>query len=275
MTPRRFIVGYDRSPEARAAAEWALDAAARTGATLEFLFAYEWPAAPPVWPDGETDRGIRGALEEAVAMARQTDPPVPAELTIVHNGAAPTLVERSADAGLIVLGSRGHSAVTGLLGSVSVAVSAHARCPVVVVRGTPGPAAPVVVGVDDSASAQTALRFAVEEAVARHVPLRVIRAWTPVTGLWAETPIVTRAVTTAERQSFDEVVAGWRAKHPELDIRAEAVVRHPADALTEASATAQLLVVGSRGRGAVRGMLLGSVSQHLLRHAGCPVAVVH
>jgi nucleotide-binding universal stress UspA family protein len=70
-------------------------------------------------------------------------------------------------------------------------------------------------------------------------------------------------------------MAGWREKYTDLDLSDEAVVEHPASALTRASTTAQLLVVGSRGRGAVRGMLLGSVSQHVLRYSACSVAVVH
>ncbi|GAA3337457.1 universal stress protein [Amorphoplanes nipponensis] len=284
MTARKIIVGYDRSPDARAAARWALDEAVRTGAPVEFFYAYEWPTwapaastvpAPAVWPDGETDRAIKGALHEAVALAKESHPSVRTDISIVNNSAALTLIGRSEEAGLIVLGSRGHSAVVGLLGSVSVAVSGHAHCPVVVVRGEPEAGGPIVAGVDDSGSAQLALGFAVEEAVARRVPLRVIRAFAPVTGLWEDTPMVTRSVTAAERRPLDELVAGWREKHPDLDISVEALVEHPAAALTEASTDAQLLVVGSRGRGAVRGMLLGSVSQHLLRHAACTVAVVH
>ena len=87
--------------------------------------------------------------------------------------------------------------------------------------------------------------------------------------------MVTRTVAPAERQTFDELVAGWRDRCPEVEISAEAVVEHPAAALALASTTAQLLVVGTRGHGALPGMLLGSVSQHLLRHSACTVAVVH
>ncbi|GID32570.1 universal stress protein [Paractinoplanes brasiliensis] len=284
MTARRIIVGYDRSTDAKAAARWALDEALRTGAAVEFLYAYEWPAwlpatstvpAPSVWPDGETDRAIQGALNEAAALAKQSHPSVPTHVTFVHNSAALELIGRSAGASLVVLGCRGHSGVTGLLGSVSVAVSAHAKCPVVVVRGEPAGEAPVVVGVDDSPSAQVALVFAVEAALARGVGLRVIRAWPQVTGLWEQSQIVTRVVTEQERRPFDELIAGWQRKHPELTISAEAVVAHPAAALAEAGRDAQLLVVGTRGRGAMLGMVLGSVSQHVLRHSPCTVVVAH
>jgi len=284
MASRKIIVGYDRSAEAKAAAAWALDEASHTGATVEFCYAYAWPTwapaasmipSPAVWPDGETDQAIRAALNEAGATARRTHPRVRTAIAVVHAPATLTLIDRSAEAELIVLGSRGHSSVTGLLGSVSVAVSAHAHCPVIVVRGKAEATAPIVVGVDDSETALSALAFATEQALTRQVPLRVIRAWKPVTGLWEGTPMATRSVSDAERHAFDELIAGWWEKYPDLKLSAEAVVEHPASALALASRTAQLLVVGSRGRGAVRGMLLGSVSQHVLRNAGCSVAVVH
>ncbi|MET8148601.1 universal stress protein [Actinoplanes sp. NPDC049668] len=278
------MVGYDRSPGGKAAAAWALDEAARTSAPVEFFFAYEWPIWAPatntmpvvsVWPDGETDRAIREFLDGAVASAKRTHPGVPTHVSTVNNGAALTLIDRSHEARLIVLGARGHSAVAGLLGSVSVAVSAHARCPVIVVRGETSAQAPIVVGIDDSPQAPAVLAFAVEQAAARAVPLRVIRAWKPVSGIWEDSPIVTRTITQTERQPFDDLVASWREKYPQVDISAEAVLDHPAGALAHASKTAQLLVVGTRCRGAVRGMLLGSVSQHVLRQSACTVAVVH
>jgi nucleotide-binding universal stress UspA family protein len=231
--------------------------------------------SPAVWPDGETDRAIKDGLNEAVAAAKRTHPTVRTTISIVHNEAALPLIDRSVEAGLIVLGSHGHSTVAGLLGSVSVAVSAHAKCPVIVARGQSPATAPIVVGVDDSASAQSALAFAVEQAAARGVPLRVIRAWAPVTSPWGLTPGAVAFDPENDRGQLDELVAGWQAKYPQVEITAEVVVEHPAAALTAASAGAQLLVVGTRGRGAVRGMLLGSVSQHLLRHSACTVAVVH
>ncbi|PRY32396.1 universal stress protein [Pseudosporangium ferrugineum] len=274
MNTRKIIVGYDRSAQSRAAAAWALDEAARTGAPVEFFYAYEWPAwapaastvpVPAVWPDGETDRAIRSGLHEAVAAARRSHPGVRTDVSIVHASAALTLIDRSAGASLIVVGSHGHSAVTGLLGSVSVAVSARARCPVVVVRGDPLPGRDVVAGVDDSPAAHLVLGFAFEEAAARHAALRIIRARAPHPGPPAGD----------ERGALDELAAPWHAKFPRVDLHLELPAEHPAAALTTAASTAGLLVVGSRGRGALRGMLLGSVSQHLLHHAPCTVAVVH
>jgi nucleotide-binding universal stress UspA family protein len=284
MSHRTIVVGYDRSTDAKIAAHWALDEASRTGAPVEFFYAYEWPIwapaasmvpTPAIWPDEQTRQAIKDTLTEAVTEAEHSHPAVRTTIATADNEAALALVRRSADAGLIVLGSRGHSAVTNLLGSVSAAVSAHAQCPVVVVRGRPSGSSPIAVGVDGSAISEAALAFAAGEAANRGVPLLIIRAWKPPGGLWAESPIVTRAVSDAERQPFDDLVSIWREKFPRLDITAEAVVEHPAAALTQLSATTQLLVAGSRGRGALRGMLLGSVSQHLLRHAACDVAIVH
>jgi nucleotide-binding universal stress UspA family protein len=274
MNIRRIIVGYDRSADARNAARWALDEADRTGAPIEFFYAYEWPVwvasapyvpAGAIWPDAETDKAIKQSLRDAVEEARRTHPALHVTIKTVDGSAALALVERSAGAGLIVLGSRGHSAVTNLLGSVGVAVTAHAHCPVVVVRGEPAADAPVVVGVDGSASSEAALAFAIEQAAGRGVALRVIQAWKP------QTP----AVSEEESRRLDEVVAAWGEKFPGLAISVERPAEHPAAALTTASTEAQLLVIGSRGRGPLRGMLLGSVSQHLLRHSACSIAVVH
>jgi nucleotide-binding universal stress UspA family protein len=284
VTVRKIVVGYDNSRDARAAAGWALDAAERAGSPVEFLFAYEWPEwvpatstvrAPAVQPDGEIERTVNGMLNEVVALARQSHPSVRTETSTVNASAALTLIGRSAEAALVVLGSRGHSGVIGLLGSVSVAVSENAHCPVVVVRGDPDSTGPVVVGVDDSAPAEAALRFAAEQARLRSVPLRVVRAWFAATGLGDPTPGVSRMVTADDQQAFDNLVEQVRGEHPDVDITGETVMEHPAGALVRESATAQLLVVGTRGRGPVRGMLLGSVSQHVLRHATATVAVVH
>ena len=132
----------------------------------------------------------------------------------------------------------------------------------------------MVVGVDDSDCAQLALNFAFEQAAERGVPLRVIRAYAFTTGLWEDRPIVTEAILEGENRSLNDLVAAWQQKYPDVEVSATFLPEHPADALTDMSADAQLVVVGSRGRGAFRGMLLGSVSQHLLHRSPCTVAVV-
>jgi nucleotide-binding universal stress UspA family protein len=282
MTAKKIIVGFDRSPDARAAAGWALHEAARTGAMVEFFYAFEWPAWAPaasvipslaVWPDGETAQAIHSMLDEALTAAKLSHPGVRTRISTVNAPAALTLRDRSAEASMIVLGSRGRSAIASV-GSVSVAVSAHAHCPVVVVRGERAPGAPVVVGVDDSDCAELALTFAFDQAAARGVTLRVIRAGTFAIGIWEERPTVAETIIKSENASLDDLVAGWQQRYPGVEVSTTFVVEHPADALISASADAQLVVVGSRGRGAFRGMLLGSVSQHLLHRSPCTVAVI-
>jgi nucleotide-binding universal stress UspA family protein len=282
---KQIIVGYDGSDYAHAALLWALDEAARSGSAVGLVHADEWPvlapaasmvAAPELRPESHATEVIDGTLDRAVAAAKAVQPLVEVTAKTVRAHAAATLIGLSSTARLIVLGGHGRSAVAGMFGSVGAAVSAHAHCPVIVVRGeVPAAAAPVVAGVDGSAQASRVLAFAAEMAYTRKAPLRVIRAWPPVTGLWEETPMVTRTVTDHEREPFDGLVTDVRDTFPDLTIQTEAVVAHPAAALTRAGSGAQLLVVGSRGHGAVTGLLLGSVSQHLLRQSPCPVAVVH
>jgi nucleotide-binding universal stress UspA family protein len=283
MTATKILVGYDGSPDARRAARWALDEAARSGAPVEFFYAYEWPCYMPpaamapaqaVWPGADIDQAIEDRVADIAISAATSHPAVPVSTLIERGPAAATLIERSAGAGLVVLGSRGHSAVAGLLGSVTVAVTAGAHCPVVVVRGKPAPREPIVVGVDHSESALHALAFAFEQAAARDVALHVIRAWMPP----AFDPNRSRGpmdvVMADERQALSELVGRWREKFPAVHATEKVLFAHPAHALAEASMDAQLVVVGTRGRGAFRGTLLGSVSQHLLHHAESSVAVI-
>ncbi|SNY59157.1 universal stress protein [Paractinoplanes atraurantiacus] len=284
MTTGTVVIGYDGSPQSRMAAAWALDQAALTGAPAELLYAYEWPdwmaaasmvPSLPIFPTAEIRRQAGRVLADAVAAARRSHPGVPVTGTTVDTGADLSLIDRSAGAGLIVLGAHGHSAVPNLLGSTTVAVSAHAHCPVVVVRGTAQAHRPVVAGIDETADPHAVLGFAFDTALVRRAPLHVIRAWPPAIGMPSGTALTRGAVPAGIRRPFDELVAGWREKYPEVPITAQAVARHPAAALTDAGTAAQLLVVGSHGRGRLRGLLLGSVGQHLLRHAACPVAVAH
>jgi nucleotide-binding universal stress UspA family protein len=182
---------------------------------------------------------------------------------------------------MVVLGDRGLGGFTGLLiGSVAVAVTAHAACPVVVVRGpesdltAPLPE-PVVVGVDGSSTSEAALAFAFEEASLRRVPLVAVHVWRDLLLDATLAPLLDwDAIESDERQVLAERLAGWSEKYPDVAVRRLVAYDRPARALVGESGRAQLVVVGSRGRGGLHGMLLGSVSQALLHHAHCPVAVV-
>lgn len=306
MTKNPIVVGYDGSTQARAATRWALDEAARTDVPVRLLSVFEWLSGgswmgpgpgPGTWPDEVPRREAENELNAALAEARRTHPDVDVDGAVLDGPPALRLRESSERAALVVLGNRGHGGFTGLLtGSTSLAVSAHAHCPVVVVRGvdpsTGSRDGDVVVGVDGSPESLLALEFALAQAAGRGVPLRVLRSWhlpapawgTPLPGWNLVAPpggapgaplgFDPEEVRRAERAVLDEVLAERRRAHPEVDVRPEVALGGPAGTLIEATATAQLVVVGSRGRGGFRGLLLGSVSQQVLHHAACPVAVV-
>jgi nucleotide-binding universal stress UspA family protein len=286
MTTRPVLVGYDGSPGAEAALAWALDEAARTGAPVELAYALAWPPVVPapvtsadVWPMDDTRRAISAMLQTAVAQAAESHPGVAVAWLVLDGPAAPVLQDRSHGAALLVLGSRGHGGFAGLLlGSTAVAVSAHAHCPTVVVRGVePGPEARpgrVVVGVDFSACSLLALGFAFDQAAGRRVPLRVVHAWAPPPVRYGPPDLDPEEITLAERSAVEELLAGWRSKYPDVPVTVEVAADSPARVMVAATRHAQLAVVGSRGRGGFGGLLLGSVSQQLLHHSHCPVAVV-
>ena len=220
-------------------------------------------------------------LAEAVAEAVSTHPAVEVRSSMLAGSAAATLCELSGEARLLVVGNRGLGGIAGLLvGSTSTAVAAHAHCPVSVVRGEAdqGRGGPIVVGFDDSPHAQVAAAFAFEEAAMREADLVAVRAWTPPSMPWrSDVRPRNRDVAelgTAERHSLEFAVERLAAKHPSVAVTTRLVTGDARHALAEASAGAQLVVVGSRGRGGFPGLFPGSVSHFLLHHAHCPVAVV-
>ncbi|MDQ7910420.1 universal stress protein [Phytohabitans sp. ZYX-F-186] len=283
MTLHSIVVGYDASPDAESALEWALDEGARTGTAVTLVYAVEWRAvagpiglAPAVWPDDSVREAAEKFIATALARARESYPGVSVSGTVATGGSVAVLVEMSRQARLVVLGRRGHGGFAGLLvGSTSVAVSAHAHCPVVVVRGGQAPVGgPVVVGFDGSDCAQLAVEFGFAEAARRGVELRLVQAWTPPPPRWQPVEFDLDQEVARERAGLQEVAAGWQDKYPEVPATVHVVAGPPAEALIGASQGAQLVVVGSRGRGGFRGLLLGSVSQQLLHHAHSPVVVI-
>lgn len=193
---------------------------------------------------------------------------------LVAGPAAEVLCERSRGAGMVVVDGRGLAGgFPGLLmGSVSLPVAAFARGPVVVVRGHWRSAAryipgPVVVGADGSAASRSALGFGFEEAVLREAPLLAVCALADAPG----DPGGARQI----REDFEKLLDEAEQGSPEVTVRRRVADAGARAALLAAAQDAQMLVVGSRGRGGMRDMVLGSVSQAVLYHARCPVGVVH
>ncbi|MET7833670.1 universal stress protein [Micromonospora sediminicola] len=285
MSSEEILVGYDGSTDASVALDWALDEAGRSGRPVRLAYVFEWltvagwigpGVAPGVWPDETARRQVEELVRKAAADAAAERPGLTVHGEVFDGPPALVLQERSAEAGMLVLGSRGHGGFGGLLaGSTAVSVTAHAHCPVVVVRdGQAATSGPVVVGSDGSPSALRALGFAVERAAQRDVPLRVLRAWEPPGDRWVPPDFDPEETAATERAAAEAELAPWRESFPDVPVEIEAVPGSAAALLVEASRPAQLVVVGSRGRGGLRGMLLGSVSQQLIQHAHCPVAVV-
>jgi nucleotide-binding universal stress UspA family protein len=279
---QRIVVGYDGSAEARKAARWALDEATRSDVPVELVYAYEWPSYVPaaammpaaaVYPDVDTDLAVADMLGRAVDTAMSSHPGVRVWARIEHSTAAVALIQRAADASLVVLGGRRPGGMRAWLGSTSGSVSAHARCPVVVVRGEPRATDPVVAGVDESEAAGLVLGFAFEQAAVRGVPVRAVHGWSPPDGrdLLCDTNL--RAIDE-ERGRLESVVGCWRRRYPGIPVSAEVVVGSPGEVLAQAAAGAQLVVAGARGRRALRALLRPSVGRHLLHRARCSVALV-
>lgn len=285
-----IVVAVDGSPSALHAVRWAAREAERRAALLRLVHVghiepVRHPrqiSLPAEYRDAIVDQG-RHFLDEARDAAHQTVPDLPI-VTDLHTGhVVGALVNESKDAALMVLGSRGLGGFGSLLlGSVAVALSAHGQCPVVVMHaatpdGTPPADGVVVVGVDDSELSDAAVMFAFEAAAGRNVPVLAVHTYgVEVAGSWVAQldSIDWDQLQAEEEKRFAERIAPWREKFPRVEMRAVVVRDRPGHALLERAAGAQLIVVGSRGRGAFTGLGLGSVSQTVLHHAECPVAVV-
>jgi nucleotide-binding universal stress UspA family protein len=280
-----ILVGVDGSDSAVSAVRWAAAEARRRRVGLRLVEALDSPSAVSA-PQWAVEAGVlerhqqmaRDRVAVGATAAAEVAPEVPVTTEVVSGHAVECLRAEAGRAQLAVLGHRGIGGLAGLVvGSTAVALAAHANCPVVVVRGA-GPVdgdGPVVVGVDGSPMSEAALEFAFDEADRRRARLVAVHAWHDlVLDPWFAPMIDWDVLAADERQLLAQRLAGWGAKYPDVQVERVVVKDRPAHALQARSVGAQLLVVGSRGRGGASGMLLGSVSQALLGHAECPVAIV-
>jgi nucleotide-binding universal stress UspA family protein len=280
------VVGFDGSADAQRALEWGIAEAAERKAALHVivsqgprLSSYPRPvdevvaARTAVWVDQAQATSARAGHTADV-------------VEVVDGPPAEVLVSRSDARTLVVLGSQGHGRISGpYQGSVSQHVARYAVGPVVVVRPVTSPGSTrIVVGVDGSGGSEDALRFGFERASRTGAGLSVIYGWRSqaalAMGMGGTVPFGAMVpVDVAEESAGAEVllaesVAGLAEKYPDVEVHREAIPVPAARALADASQSAAMVVVGSRGRGAWAGLLLGSVSQAVLQHAECPVAIV-
>ncbi|MBC2639548.1 MULTISPECIES: universal stress protein [unclassified Rhodococcus (in: high G+C Gram-positive bacteria)] len=283
------VVGVDGSRAALDAARWAAGAAVRLGAPL--LLAHTYPDEATFYNgtammiDAQFIQELRedgnAMLDAATAAAAQDHPGLVVERDVRSGTAASHLIELSRAARMVVLGAQGAGAVTDyLLGSTVLRTANHAHSPVAVVRGSPETESPdsrpIVVGVDGSQVSETAVDEAFALASSFGVGLTAVHAWSGEKqhGLAHASKYVDwSAYEEAVKAVVSESLAGVRDEYPDVPVEELSTQGVPADVLLRHAATAQLLVVGSHGRGKVMGALLGSVSQNLVHHAPCPVLV--
>jgi len=282
-----IVVGVDGSAASNAAVSWAAREAVMRQTPLTLLHVVNpgvspWAQAPlldefAVWQKNEGRRILADALK--IARDNAIDSPgISIESELMRSETVPTLVDLSREAKLVVVGNEGRGALArAVLGSVTSSLIRRAHCPVAVIRDEepqmPHLAqAPVLVGIDGSPASQLATAIAFDEASRRGVNLVAVHAWSDreiieLPGLdWS-------AVEAEEARILAEGLAGWQERYPDVTVHRLLVCDRPARVLAENSDTAQLVVLGSHGRGGFAGMLLGSVSNAVVQSVRTPVIV--
>jgi len=284
---RTVVVGVDGSQEALRAVRWAAVEARRWGVPLRLVNAAGWVV------DADLERAAHGNFHQALVsrararlavaatQAHAVEPDLVVEQQVTAGYQVEVLERESRLARIVVIGDRGLGRFEELLvGSTALGLVAHAVCPVVVVRGREISAAeaaslPVLVGVDGSPASASAIEFGFEAAAERKVALVAVHTWSELLADPAVAPLLDwTAVERNQRARLDTQLATWSATHPDIEVRCEVSRDRPVPRLLSLCEQAQLVVVGSRGRGELASQLLGSVSHALVHKAACPVAVV-
>lgn len=286
------VVAVDGSDASKMAVRWAANTATKREIPLRLAASYTMPQflyAEGMVPPQELFDDLQAETMEKVDEARNIAHEVAPELKIGHTIAEGSpidmLLDMSRDVTMLVMGSRGLGGLSGMvMGSVSSAVVSHAACPVVVVRednhvNADNKYGPVVVGVDGSEVSQRATEYAFSEANARGSELIAVHTWmdmqvqASLAGLsaaqqqWEE-------VEREQSELLSERLQPLIDQYPGVPVKKVITRDRPVRALVEQSEGAQLLIVGSHGRGGFRGMLLGSTSRALLQSSPCPMMVV-
>jgi nucleotide-binding universal stress UspA family protein len=274
---RHIVVGVDGSTGATQALEWAVEEAALDNARLTAVMAWSRPVIYGAYAEVSVpfDEKFReAAVANLQAAVKKVADGVKIDQRIAEGPAVPVLTQAAQEADLLVVGSRGNGGFASLLlGSVALGCAHHSSVPVAVIRDTTAERRNrVLVGYDASENAATALRWAADEAQRRNATLRVISAWT----------YLDQTVPGDFDPHFTQAEADGAALQAVTRILGESTVEFdvvapndlPVAALLDACAEGDLIVVGSRGFGGFRSLLLGSVSHHVLTHAPIPVVVV-
>lgn len=299
---QNVTVGLDGTRESHAAVDWAAREALARGASLQLIQVRETGAYPysPIVDDEVEREWAQSIVDEVVEDLNSRMPELNVTVDMVAGRPSHVLADASADTDLLVLGSRGLGPILGfIVGSTALPTVAHTVCPVVLVRarsedehddrkenGVAGarnpasetPGGDVVLGLDLGRSYDELIAFAFEHASRHSAPLRVLHAWDlpPTYGMrpLPVPPAMTNELLAAQNQALNAALRPWQEKHPEVKVRADAVIGQPARLLVEEAAEASLLIVGRRNRRSRLGTYVGTVAHSVMHHAHTPVAVV-
>lgn len=284
MAETGVVVGADGSENGLAALRWAADTAVAYELPLTVLYARPDAMAEPMLLSEPT-----GVLGDAVEVARQQQPDLEIRALQMPDAPVQSLLAAGETADVLVLGSRGVEGFRGLLlGSTTMHVAPYAQCPVVVVHSGleggfpyeedadyPGNPGQVVLGYDGSPASNRAAAFAFRHAAAIGTGVVAVSV-EPGRGE-PETEAIDpeNATPGSDTSAFHSPVIVTAAAFPDVPVSFVAGTGRPAEVLLSEAVGADLVVVGSRGSGGFAGLVMGSVSQKLLAHASCPVAVLH
>ena len=279
------VAGVDGSGAARHAAHWAADEAEQRHAALHLVHAYWLPGAGysgyNPYPPGqlaELNEIGEGILHDTAGELRHHHPGLPISTRLAYGSPASVLREASEHAHLTVVGARHESRVATAFGSVAAAVAVSCPVPVAVIHPDATPTGPVVVGVDGSAAADVAVRYAFDAAQRRGAELVAVRCWTDpsIDGPFPAflTPAEAHAIESEQRALLDQSVAFWARRYPSVPVRLDLVHDQTIPELLRRARTAQLMVVGSRGHGRITGLFLGSTSTAVISRGHSPTVIV-
>ncbi|MDO5619192.1 universal stress protein [Kocuria sp.] len=281
----KILVGYDGSAFAEQALDWAIEEAKAADAPLTVVVSTGRPVVADAAITGPFLERIEEEAEETAkaGVQKALDAGINAQGVLERGDVAGVLVHESGANSLIVLGKRGLHGIRGRLGSVSAATAAHAKCPVIVLpdgwTAQDGDfSGKVVLAVDKLGPKSPAVRHAASYAKRHGKGLSIVTVIPTITSLPSGSAELDKAIadqlTEPARTLCQAVEDVALEQAPGLETKIHVLSGRPADALVEASSSADLVVLGTRGHGGFRGLLVGSVSQAVLVDAACPVMVV-